>query len=268
MKSVALITGGASGIGLGISKALAAADFDLVVSGRRAESEVAEALGELRETAEVCYVSADVASTADRERLLATAREHFGRLHCLVNNAGVAPSVRADLLEATEESYERVMGINLRGPYFLTQSAANWMVEQLKGKGGKSEEGGGETVGSNTVFSIINVGSISATVASPSRGDYCLSKAAMRMMTALFAVRLADEGVSVFEIQPGLTLSGMTGPVKEKYDALIEDGLPLQRRWGTPEDNGKAVVALATGAFPYSTGAVIPVDGGLMVSRL
>jgi len=255
MKPVALITGGASGIGLGISKALAAANFDLVISGRRAESEVADALAELRQTAEVCYVSADVSQTADRERLVANAREHFGRLHCLVNNAGVAPNVRADLLDATEESYERVMGINLQGPYFLTQAVANWMVEQ---RASDTDE----------MYSVINVGSISATVASPSRGDYCLSKAGMRMMTALFAVRLADEGISVFEIQPGLTLSGMTGPVKETYDKVIEDGLPLQRRWGTPEDNGKAVAALATGAFPYSTGAVIPVDGGLMVSRL
>jgi len=258
MKPVALITGGASGIGLGISKALAAANFELVISGRRAESDVADALAELRQSAEVCYVSADVSQTADRERLVANARDHFGRLHCLVNNAGVAPNVRADLLDATEESYERVMGINLQGPYFLTQAIANWMVEQRAG----------ESVDPDTMFSVINVGSISATVASPSRGDYCLSKAGMRMMTALFAVRLADEGISVFEIQPGLTLSGMTGPVKEKYDKVIEDGLPLQRRWGTPEDNGKAVAALATGAFPYSTGAVIPVDGGLMVSRL
>ena len=255
MKPVALITGGASGIGLGISKALAAANFDLVISGRRAESEVADALAELRQTAEVCYVSADVSQTADRERLVANAREQVGRLHCLVNNAGVAPNVRADLLDATEESYERVMGINLQGPYFLTQAIANWMVEQ---RASDTDE----------MYSVINVGSISATVASPSRGDYCLSKAGMRMMTALFAVRLADEGISVFEIQPGLTLSGMTGPVKETYDKVIEDGLPLQRRWGTPEDNGKAVAALATGAFPYSTGAVIPVDGGLMVSRL
>lgn len=255
MKPVALVTGGASGIGLGIAKALATAGFDLAITGRRAEPEVNESLAELRATANVLYVSADQSQTADRERVITSVRNHFGRLHCLVNNAGVAPLVRADLLEATEESYERVMGINLRGPYFLTQAAAKWMIEQRASD-------------ADSYFSIVNVGSISATIASPSRGEYCLSKAGVRMMTALFAVRLADHGIHVFEIQPGLTLTGMTGPVKEKYDKVIAEGLPLTRRWGTPEDNGKAVAALATGTFPYSTGAVIPTDGGLMVQRL
>ena len=254
-RPVALVTGGASGIGLGLSRALAAAGFDLVLSGRRAASEVAEALAELRQATDTMYLSSDIAEAAQRSELLAAARERFGALHCLVNNAGVAPAVRADLLEATEESYERVMRINLQGPYFLTQAAANWMLAQ-------------KAAGDERFFSVVNIGSVSATVASPSRGEYCLSKAAMRMMTSLFAARLAADGVCVYEVQPGLTLSGMTGPVVDKYTALIEQGVCLQPRWGTPEDNGPVVAFLAGGGLPYSTGAVIPTDGGLMTQVL
>ena len=255
MKPVALITGGASGIGLGISEALAGVGFRLVVSGRRDVADVAEALAALQERTEVMYCCSDVAVAEQREELLREVREHFGALHCLVNNAGVAPERRCDLLDATEASYERVMRINLQGPYFLTQSAANWMLDQ-------------QVKDPESFYSIINIGSISATVASPSRGEYCLSKAAMRMMTSLYAVRLAEHGIQVYEVQPGLTLSGMTDAVMEQYTRKIEAGICLQPRWGTPEDNGKAVAALATGQFPYSPGAVIPTDGGLMIQKL
>jgi NAD(P)-dependent dehydrogenase (short-subunit alcohol dehydrogenase family) len=174
----------------------------------------------------------------------------------LVNNAGVAPRVRADLLEATEESFERVMRINLQGPYFLTQAAARWMVEQRR---------------ADAAFCgcIVNIGSVSAEVASVSRGEYCVAKAGVTMMTRLFASRLGQEGVTVYEVRPGIIRSDMTGPVQDKYDALIADSdLLIQKRWGEPEDVGRAVASLARGDFLYSTGQIVHVDGGLSVQRL
>ena len=253
---VALVTGGASGIGYGISETLAHEGFDLVLCGRRAEEQVAEPLEALRATGrDVRYVSCDIADGEDRGRLLQETRDHFGRLHVLVNNAGVAPRERNDLLNATEDSFDWVLGINLKGPYFLTQAAANWMVEQ--------QEADPDYWGA-----IVNIGSISATMASVNRGEYCISKAGLAMATQLWAVRLGPVGIPVYEVRPGITRSDMTAGVQAKYDRLIEDGLIVQPRWGEPEDVGKAVALLARGELAYSTGAVLMVDGGITLSRL
>jgi NAD(P)-dependent dehydrogenase (short-subunit alcohol dehydrogenase family) len=256
VKRVALVTGGTRGIGLGIARALAGRGFDLVLNGVRDEGVVAETLQELRALgAETHYVQADVGERADRERLVATVRERPGRLHVLVNNAGVAPEVRADVLEAEEESFDRVLGINLKGPYFLTQSVARWMVEQ-----GRTEAG--------YAGCIVNVTSISATVASHNRGEYCVSKAGLAMASQVWAVRLAALGIPVYEVRPGIIDTDMTASVRKKYDALIREGLVPERRWGTPEDVGRVVAALASGDVPYATGAVVVVDGGLTLPRL
>ncbi|MBY5957969.1 3-ketoacyl-ACP reductase [Membranicola marinus] len=256
MKKVALITGGSRGIGLGIAAALAEAGYHLVINGRRDKEKVMDVIESLEEKgAEVLYCQADIASQDDRSGIIDDIKSHFGRLDVLVNNAGVAPLERNDLLDATMESYDRVMKINLQGPYFLTQAAAKWMIDQKE---------------TNESFNgcIINVGSVSATMVSVNRGEYCLSKAGMAMMTQLFAVRLGSHDIPVYEIRPGVIATDMTSGVKEKYDRLIEEGLMVQRRWGQPEDNGKVVVALAEGYFPYSTGQVIRVDGGMTIPRL
>ncbi len=253
---VALVTGGASGIGYGISHALALEGVSLALCGRRAESEIQGPLDELRDLGvEVLYVSADVADSGDRAAVLEAIRERFGRLDILVNNAGVGPRERNDILDATEESYDWVMGINLKGPYFLTQAAARWMIEQ-------------QDEAEDRFQTIINIGSISATVASTNRGEYCISKTGIGMATQLWAARLGEEGIPVYEVRPGITRSDMTSGVTEKYDRLIEDGLLVQPRWGEPEDVGKAVAMLARGDLPYSTGQVVMVDGGLTLDRL
>ena len=249
---VALVTGGASGIGLGISKALARDGFSLVLCGRRPEADLSGALNALRETTDVLYVQADVSRLDDHAPLLDAARARFGRLDVLVNNAGIAPKERLDLLDATPESYDTVMGVNLRGPYFLTQAVARWMAEAPSG----------------AHRCIVFVTSISSTVASINRGEYCISKAGLSMAAKLWAVRLAEAGVPVYEVRPGIVASDMTSGVKDKYDALIDGGLTLQPRWGTPDDVGRAVAVLARGDLPYSTGAVLMVDGGLTTDRL
>jgi 3-oxoacyl-[acyl-carrier protein] reductase len=182
-------------------------------------------------------------------------RERMGRLHALVNNAGVAPRERRDLLEASEESFEWVMRTNLQGPYFLSQEAARWMIDQKKES-------------ADYAACIINVTSISAAVASVNRGEYCISKAGLAMATTLWAVRLAEYGIPVYDIRPGIIKTDMTAGVQAKYDALISEGLLLQPRWGQPADIGKAVAMLARGDLGYSTGQVLYVDGGFMVRRL
>lgn len=258
MRRVALVTGGTRGIGLGIARALAREGFDLAVCGTRAESEVAGALEPLATAAGSAplYVRADVSRDEDRRTLLDAVAARFGALHVLVNNAGVAPDVRADLLDASESSFDRVLGINLRGPYFLTQAASRWLVEQRR---------------ANAAFAgcIVNVGSVSAEVASVNRGEYCVSKAGVAMMTRLFAARLGAEGIPVYEVRPGIVHSDMTATVQTKYDAKIADtDLLVQKRWGEPDDVGRAVAMLARGDLPYSTGQVILVDGGLTLRRL
>jgi 3-oxoacyl-[acyl-carrier protein] reductase len=253
---VALVTGGASGIGLGIALKLAEAGFTLVLAGRRSLGHAQPALDQVRRmSAASIYVKADVSSGADRQRLLKTVRENLGRLDVLVNNAGIAPSVRADLLEAKEESFDELISTNLKGPYFLTQAVAAWMIEQ-------------QDVDALVKRCIINISSVSATVASVNRGDYCISKAGIAMATRLWAVRLAEYGIGVYEVRPGIIETDMTAGVKSKYDALIEGGLLLEKRWGTPADVGSAVSVLASGELSYATGAVLVVDGGLTVARM
>lgn len=256
MNPVALVTGGSRGIGLAISKKLCKNGYDLAFNGVREESQVQDVLKKLRSTgAEVMYCQGDISSGSDRKSMVSKVRSHFGKLNVLVNNAGVAPKERKDPLEATEESFERVMRINLQGPYFLTQAVARWMVEQKK----EDESFTG---------SIINIGSISATIVSQNRGEYCLSKAGLAMHNKIWAVRLAEFDIPVFEVRPGIIRTDMTSGVTEKYDELIAGGLTVQRRWGYPEDVGKAVLSLVQGNFPYSTGEVIMVDGGLSLQRL
>lgn len=256
MAKTALITGGSRGIGLGIAEKLAAEGYNLIINGMRPEEAVAGVLSKLTAFGvEVSYCAGNIGAAEDREKICAFVKGSAGKLNILVNNAGVAPLERKDVLETTEESYERVMDINLKGAYFLTQSLANWMIE-LK----KADEG--------FQAGIINVSSISATVASVNRAEYCISKAGMSMMTQLFAIRLSDFDIPVYEVRPGITETDMTAGVKEKYDRLIEDGLTLQKRWGTTADVGMAVAALARNDFPYSTGQVIMVDGGLTIARL
>lgn len=255
-RRVALVTGGARGIGLGISRSLAADGFDLALCGVRDGAAVEPALNELRALGgRVEYFRADISQRDDRQGLIEGVREAFGRLEVLVNNAGVAPDVRADMLEASEESFDRLVRINLKGPYFLTQLAARWMVEQKKSAGDFSG-------------CIINVSSVSATVASTNRGDYCITKAGISMATKLWAARMGEFGVPVYEIQPGIVRTDMTSGVIEKYDRLIEDGLLVEGRWGRPDDVGRTAAALARGDIPYATGQVIHTDGGLTLQRL
>jgi len=253
---VALVTGGTRGIGLGIALELAKAGFTLAISGRRTAEQVQPVLQQIRaHNPHSVYVPADVAAAPERQRLLETVESQLGRLDVLVNNAGIAPRVRADILEAGEESFDELISTNLRGPYFLTQSAATWMIRQRATDPGARR-------------SIINISSVSATVASVNRGDYCISKAGIAMATKLWAVRLAEYGIGVYEVRPGIIETDMTEGVKGKYDALIEGGILLEKRWGTPRDVGTAVSVLARGELPYATGAVLVLDGGLTLARL
>ncbi len=255
-RRVALVTGGRRGIGRGIARALAADGLTVAVCGRSREEDSRDVVEELeRLGAEAMYVSMDVSDADSRRRGLEAVEERFGGIDVLVNNAGIAPRVRAEMLEATEESFEEVMKVNLQGPYFLTQAVARRMIR--KREQDPSFRG-----------CIVNITSISAVVASTNRGEYCISKAGLSMATRLWAVALAPFGIDVYEVRPGIIETDMTAGVKEKYDRLISEGLLLQPRWGTPEDVGKAVAALVRGELGYSTGAVIPVDGGLMIRRL
>jgi len=256
MTKAALVTGAGRGIGLGIAMALARESFDIAVMDIHPDQVVMPALAELRaQGVDVLYCRADVTDAEARAAALDAVKQRFGGLNVLVNNAGVAPKVRADILDATEESYEWVMSINLRGPYFLTQAVANWMIEQRE-------------TDDSFKGCIINISSISATVASPSRGEYCISKAGVSMATQLWAARLGEFDIPVYEIRPGVIKTDMTATVQEKYDRLIGEGLMVQARWGFPVDIGKAAAALARGDFAYSTGQVIMVDGGMTIPRL
>ncbi len=271
-RPVALVTGGSRGIGLGCALHLARSGFDVAINGVREESAVGEALAAIQaEGVSVAYARGDVGSAAGREAILSAVRAAFGRLHVLVNNAGVAPKERRDLLEATEESFDYVVGTNLKGPYFLTQAVAQWMIAQQAQSGTAQTAELPLAVGtapSSGRFAIINVGSISATVASVNRGEYCVAKAGIAMMTTLFAARLGQYHIPVYEVRPGVTKTDMTAGVAEKYDRLIAEGLCVTPRWGFPDDVGRAVASLARGDFPYSTGMVVPVDGGLTLPRL
>jgi NAD(P)-dependent dehydrogenase (short-subunit alcohol dehydrogenase family) len=259
---VAIVTGASRGIGRGIALELARAGWDLVINyaGNTAAAEKtaqdcvnAAATTAKSIRAEICQ--ADVAITEDRRKLVDFTRERFRRIDLLVNNAGVAPKERLDILEAKEESYDRLMSINVKGPYFLTQLVAKWMISSNKDTGSYRPK-------------IITISSVSSYAASVNRGDYCIAKAALSMLTPLYASRLAEHGINVYEIRPGIIATDMTGPVKDKYDKLIADGLTPIKRWGSPEDVGKAVLAIASDLLPFSTGEVINVDGGFHVRRL
>lgn len=256
MKKVALITGGTRGIGLGIAECLAREGYDLSLCGLRDERSVADTLNALRELGhKVLYTPCDVGDASQRAELMAATQDRFGGLQVLVNNAGIAPAQRVDLLEASIDEFERILRTNLQGPHFLTQQVARWMIEQRKAD-------------SNSAAYIINISSVSATMASTTRGEYCISKAGIGMSTQLWALRLAEFEIPVFEVRPGVVLTDMTSAVKEKYDALIEEGLIPQNRWGDVMDTGRIVAALVRGDFDYSTGQVFLVDGGLSLPRL
>jgi NAD(P)-dependent dehydrogenase (short-subunit alcohol dehydrogenase family) len=277
-RPVALVTGGSRGIGRGICVALAREGFSVAVNYANNRDAAEEACAECRDAAKevgsgasgaargspeapageprFVPVQANIGTREERERMLSEVFDTFGRLDALVNNAGMPPRSRDDILEATEENFDEVMSVNLHGPYFITQQVARRWVsgefEPLLPHG----------------FKIVFVGSISADTVSLNRGEYCVSKAGVAMASQLWAVRLADENIQVYEVRPGITATDMTSGVREKYDRLIGEGLVPQRRWGTPEDNGKAVASLIRGDFPFSTGEVINVDGGFHISRL
>jgi NAD(P)-dependent dehydrogenase (short-subunit alcohol dehydrogenase family) len=250
---VAMITGSARGIGQACAKALANKGFDIVVVDIIDTAETAALVRSIGQQA--LEVKCNITSAEDRKAAIEKVRSTFGRLDVLVNNAGVAPKVRADILEATEESYDFVMGINLKGPYFLTQLAAAWMVEQKKER-------------PDSFMAIVNMSSVSAYAASVMRGEYCISKAGISMMTKLFAARLANDGVMVFEVRPGIIKTDMTSTVTAKYDKLISEGITPIRKWGYPEDVAAAVATCATGLVPMSTAQVINVDGGFHLQQL
>lgn len=259
---VALVTGASRGIGRGIAIELARVGLDLVINYVSDEAAANEARAEAqaasnRKDAQIETCRANIAEPADRELLLAFTRERFGRLDLLVNNAGIAPSARIDLLEAGEESFDRLIKVNLKGPYFLTQAVARWMIEQRRLRAPDAN-----------AHAIVNITSISAYTASPERGDYCVTKAGLAMMTKLYATRLAAEGINVYEVRPSIITTDMTAVVKTKYDRLIAEGLAPIERWGTPADVGRAVAAIAMGYLPFSTGEVINVDGGFHLRRL
>jgi len=256
MKQAALITGGSRGIGLGIAREMAVAGFDLAINGTREKKLVDPVLRELASTGnEVIYVRGDISRKSDRQSIYERVVRKFSQLNMLVNNAGISPATRMDMLDATEESFDRVMATNLKGSYFLTQLFARHMVEMKE----KDPQFKG---------CIINISSVSSKVASTNRGEYCISKAGVSMATRLWAARLGEFDIPVYEISPGIIKSDMTAAVTEKYDRLIESGISIQQRWGLPEDVGKVAVAMATGAMPYSTGQVVMVDGGLSIRRL
>ncbi|MFT4692752.1 MAG: 3-ketoacyl-ACP reductase [Verrucomicrobiia bacterium] len=262
----ALITGASRGIGQGIAIELARAGFSTVINyagseagARETEQRCHAAAGESGAEIRTLIVQADIGRGADRERMIETARKEFDTLELLVNNAGITSIGRRDVLEAKEEEFDALMAINLKGPYFLTQLAANWMRER-----DQSAEQGNPRLAPK----VVTVSSISAYAVSTNRGDYCMSKAALGMMTKVYAARLAEFGINVFEVCPGVIASDMTAPVKEKYDKMFADGFTPIRRWGQPSDVGRAIVAIGEGYFPYSTGDTINVDGGFQIRQL
>ncbi|MEQ9812112.1 MAG: 3-ketoacyl-ACP reductase [Azospirillaceae bacterium] len=253
-RPVALVTGAGRGIGLAIAEALAGAGFDIAIADIAPEA----ALGPAVECvagrgAAALPLSSDLADLADHTRVVEAVYDRFGRFDCLVNNAGIASPVRGDLLDLTPENFDRVLGVNLRGTVFLTQTVvARWLAD------------GRETHGR----SVVTVTSASAELASPERADYCVSKAGLSMWVKTLTLRLAESGIGVFEVRPGIIRTDMTAVAAQKYDRLIAEGLVPARRWGEAEDVGAAVAALATGRLGFATGSVIAVDGGLSVPRL
>jgi 3-oxoacyl-[acyl-carrier protein] reductase len=253
---VALVTGAGRGIGRGIATALTKRNWAVVINFHHNANAASETLALVEESGGAgMVIQANVADPADRSRIVDEMLAQYGRVDLLVNNAGIAPRQRADILETSEASYDEVMNVNLKGPFFLTQLIARKMIQLLE-------------AGVIENPKIINIGSLSAYTSSTNRGEYCLSKAGLAMMTALYADRLAAYGITVYEVRPGIIETDMTQAVKAKYDHLIAEGLTPIQRWGQPEDVARAVVAIADGALPFSTGEVINVDGGFHLHRL
>lgn len=253
---VALVTGGSRGIGRGIALLLARSGWDIALNFSQNHEKAQEVQSEVSRTGHTCLpLQGDIGSRKARRSILEGIHRNFGRLDLFISNAGIAPRVRSDLLETTEESFDEVLSTNLKGPFFLAQSAASWMLKQKKAK-------------PEIVPRMIFITSISANVASVNRGEYCISKAGLSMTAQLFATRLAAEGILVFEIRPGIIATDMTAKVAEKYDPLIAGGLVPQRRWGTPEDVARVVVSIAHGDLDYSTGQVLEVGGGFGLRSL
>ena len=253
---VALITGATRGIGHAIAVKLAEDGFAVAAVGTRDESEVRESIEEIKKSANhFIYIKGNIADAKDREAILENTINAFGRLDVLINNAGVAPKVRADILDMTEESMDYVLGVNLKGTFFLTQLAANKMIEEAR-------------LVDDIHPKIINMSSISAYTSSTQRGEYCISKAGVSMITDLYADRLAEYGINVYEIRPGIIYTDMTTKVKDKYEKLIAEGLTPIKRWGYPEDIANAVSVLCSDKLNFSTGEVINVDGGFHLRRL
>lgn len=256
MSKVAFITGGTRGIGLGIAKSLAQKGFDLALNGMRDKDSVLPVLEELEKSGiQAEYFQGNIGSAEDRSRILEEILEKFGKINILVNNAGVAPKVRADILDVVEDDFDYVIDTNMKGTFFLSQSIAKSMI--------KSKEKNPEEF-----FTIITITSVSAVLASTNRVAYCMSKSGLSMMSQTFAVRLAEFDIPVFELRPGVIETDMTSGVKEKYEAQIANGLTLEPRMGKPEDIGKMVAALADGTLTYGTGQIITLDGGMMIGRL
>ena len=260
-RRVALVTGAGQGIGRGIALALSSEGYalacnDILSDKTSSRSGLREVQARIEEGgSEFLPLPGDIADFADQERIVTAAIDRFGRIDVLVNNAGVAPLERNDVLETTPESFDRVMSINTRGPFFLTQRIVRSMLGQ-------------EPRVSEPPPCVVFISSISAVVSSPSRAEYCISKAGISQMTRVFAHRLADEGINVYEVRPGIIRTAMTEAVREKYDRSIAEGLVPQKRWGVPEDVGKAVAALARGDFAYATGLSLEISGGMQIRRL
>lgn len=255
MNKTAIVTGSSRGIGLAIAKQLGLDGYNIVMVATGSRERNQKSLDMLQELGVPCtYVQADISNHDDRLRIVTEALAAFGRIDALVNNAGVAPAVRADLLEMSEESFDRVLGVNTKGNMFLTQAVARQMIRQ-------EPLGGRKGV-------IVNVSSCSAVVSSVSRGEYCVSKAGVSMLTTLYADRLASEGILVHEVRPGVIATDMTDTVKEKYDNLIREGAFPIARWGQPEDVANAVSALCSDKFLFTTGNYLDIDGGFHISRL
>ncbi len=249
-----LVTGGTRGIGLAIARRLLNNGYRVVVNGVRPPDAVSTVVKELSEAGPVTYVAADIGKGGDRERLVGETLATVGRLDVLVNNAGITSPGRKDMLDVTEDDLDKVLAVNLKGPFLLTQALARHMIDERDTDPGFRGR-------------IVNITSISATVASTNRAEYCISKAGLSMTTMLWAARLTDHGIDVFEVRPGLIRTDMTAPVADKYESMIKAGLTLERRMGTPDDVAAAVALLAEGALTYSTGQILAVDGGLTVSR-
>ena len=256
MKPVALVTGGSRGIGFGIAKKLAEAGYDLGINGVRPESDAQANIEELKALgSKVVYLQGNIAEKTDRKSIIEGLKAHFGKIDVLVNNAGVAPRVRCDVLEVTEEDYDHLMNINEKGTFFLTQEIAKWMLD-LKAANPAAQ------------ISIINITSVSAELASPKRAAYCMSKASLSMLSKTMAVRMAPHGIAVYEIRPGFVDTDMIEKVRETYLTLVQEGATLEPRIGKPEDIGQVVATLVKGDLPYASGQIINVDGGLTIARM